>query len=151
MCANFPYVPATLAIQILHKIRYTSSNGMAVNPAVPAVLPQLAPDAATRLDFAKWLVDPRNPLTARVTVNRIWQEYFGKGLVETENDFGTQGAKPSHPELLDYLASEFMRANWSQKAVHRLIVTSAVYRQSSRQRPEIEEADPYNKLLARQN
>ncbi len=126
-------------------------KGMAVKPGIPAVLPQLPAEANTRLDFAKWLVDERNPLTARVTVNRIWQEYFGKGLVETENDFGAQGAKPSHPELLDWLASEFMRAKWSQKAIHRLIVTSAVYRQSSKQRPDLDEVDPYNKLLARQN
>jgi hypothetical protein len=115
------------------------------------VLPQLPPDATSRLDFAKWLVDERNPLTARVTVNRMWQEYFGKGLVETENDFGAQGSTPTHPELLDWLASEFMRSHWSQKAVHRLIVTSAVYRQSSKARKDVEEADPYNKLLARQN
>jgi hypothetical protein len=81
----------------------------------------------------------------------MWQAYFGKGIVETENDFGTQGAKPTHPELLDWLASEFVRQKWSQKAMHRLIVTSATYRQSSKQRPEIEEADPYNQLLARQN
>jgi hypothetical protein len=126
-------------------------KGIAVKPGVPAVLPQLAPDADTRLDLAKWLVDERNPLTARVTVNRIWQEYFGKGLVETENDFGAQGARPTHPELLDWLAGEFIRDHWSQKAIHRLIVTSAVYRQSSRQRSDLEEADPYNKLLARQN
>jgi hypothetical protein len=126
-------------------------KGAVVQPGVPAVLPQPPAGATTRLDFAKWLVDPRNPLTARVTVNRIWQEYFGKGIVETENDFGAQGARPSHPALLDWLASEFIRQGWSQKAVHRLIVTSAAYRQSSKQRPELEEADPYNKLLARQN
>jgi hypothetical protein len=126
-------------------------KGVAVKPAIPAVLPQLPAEANTRLDFARWLVDDRNPLTARVTVNRYWQEYFGKGLVDTENDFGTQGAKPSHPELLDWLASEFMRAKWSSKAIHRLIVTSAVYRQSSSQRRDVEEVDPYNKLLARQN
>ncbi|MDQ2898186.1 MAG: PSD1 and planctomycete cytochrome C domain-containing protein [Acidobacteriota bacterium] len=126
-------------------------KGAIVKPAVPAVLPQLPPNATSRLDLAKWLVDPQNPLTSRVTVNRIWQEYFGKGIVETENDFGTQGAKPTHPELLDWLASEFVRRNWSQKAIHRLIVTSATYRQSSKRREDIEEADPYNKLLARQN
>jgi hypothetical protein len=126
-------------------------HGITVKPAIPAVLPQLPAEANTRLDFARWLVDRQNPLTARVTVNRIWQEYFGKGLVETENDFGAQGSAPSHPELLDWLASEFVRANWSQKAVHRLIVTSAVYRQSSKRRPELDEVDPYNKLLARQN
>ncbi len=107
-------------------------KGVSVKPAIPAVLPQLPAEANTRLDFAKWLVDPQNPLTSRVTVNRIWQEYFGKGIVETENDFGKQGAKPSHPELLDWLASEFIRQKWSQKAIHRLIVTSATYRQSSK-------------------
>jgi hypothetical protein len=126
-------------------------KGAVVKPAVPAVLPALPPTATSRLDLARWLVDPRNPLTSRVTVNRMWQAYFGKGIVETENDFGTQGAKPSHPELLDWLASEFIRQNWSQKAIHRLVVTSATYRQSSKQRPEVEEVDPYNKLLARQN
>jgi hypothetical protein len=126
-------------------------RGVSVKPAVPAVLPQLPAGADTRLDFAKWLVDSRNPLTSRVTVNRIWQAYFGKGIVETENDFGKQGASPSHPELLDWLASEFIRQKWSQKAIHRLIVTSATYRQSSKRRPETEAVDPYNKLLARQN
>ncbi len=126
-------------------------KGIPVQPGVPEVLPPLPPEANTRLDFAKWLVREDNPLTARVTVNRMWQEYFGKGIVESENDFGAQGFKPSHLELLDYLASEFMRQKWSQKAIHRLIVTSATYRQASKQRPELDEADPYNKLLARQN
>ena len=126
-------------------------KGVTVKPGVPEVLPPLPPEANTRLDFAKWLVDERNPLTARVTVNRMWQEYFGKGIVESEGDFGAQGSLPTHPELLDYLASEFMRSKWSQKAIHRLIVTSATYRQASKQRPELEEIDPYNKLLARQN
>ncbi len=126
-------------------------KGIDVKPAIPAVLPQLPENATSRLDFARWLVDERNPLTARVTVNRIWQEYFGKGLVESEGDFGAQGSKPSHPELLDWLASEFMQSGWSQKKLHRLIVTSAVYRQASKARPELDEVDPYNKLLARQN
>jgi Protein of unknown function (DUF1553)/Protein of unknown function (DUF1549)/Planctomycete cytochrome C len=126
-------------------------RGVSVKPAMPAVLPQLTAGANTRLDLAKWLVDPENPLTSRVTVNRIWQFYFGKGIVETENDFGKQGASPSHPELLDWLASEFIRQKWSQKAIHRLIVASATYRQSSKRRPETEAVDPYNKLLARQN
>jgi hypothetical protein len=85
----------------------------------------------TRLDLAQWLVSPENPLTARVIMNRVWQQYFGKGLVETENDFGLQGARPTHPELLDWLATEFMARGWSLKAMHRLIVTSATYRQSS--------------------
>jgi hypothetical protein len=86
-----------------------------------------------------------------VTVNRIWQEYFGRGIVETENDFGTQGSPPSHPELLDWLAVEFMERGWSQKAIHRAIVTSAVYRQSSEVRWDLEEKDPRNYLLARQS
>jgi hypothetical protein len=81
----------------------------------------------------------------------MWQQYFGKGLVETENDFGTQGSLPTHPELLDWLATEFVGRNWSQKAMHRLIVTSATYRQASRVRPELSDKDPYNRLLARQN
>jgi hypothetical protein len=126
-------------------------KGLTVKPAIPAVLPQLPAEANTRLDFAKWLVDPQNPLTSRVTVNRIWQAYFGKGIVETESDFGKQGAAPSHPELLDWLASEFVRQKWSQKAIHRLIVTSTTYRQASTRRPDTEAVDPFNKLLARQN
>ena len=85
------------------------------------------------------------------TVNRVWQRYFGKGIVDTESDFGTQGEKPSHPELLDWLAVEFMDRGWSRKAVHRLIVTSAVYRQASKLRPEASAVDPDNRLLARQN
>jgi hypothetical protein len=126
-------------------------RGVSVKPAIPAVLPQLPEGAKTRLDLARWLVDPQNPLTSRVTVNRMWQAYFGKGIVETESDFGKQGATPSHPELLDWLAREFMQQKWSQKAIHRLIVTSATYRQSSKRRPDTETVDPYNKLLARQN
>jgi hypothetical protein len=86
-----------------------------------------------------------------VAVNRIWGHYFGLGLVETENDFGTQGEKPSHPELLDWLASEFMKQGWSLKALHKLIVTSATYRQSSAARPDLETMDPRNRLLARQS
>src|SRR5581483_1705801 len=96
------------------------------------------------------LVSSSNPLTARVTINRLWQNYFGVGLVETDNDFGTQGTPPSHPELLDWLATEFIAQKWSLKAMHRLIVTSATYRQSSRHRPELATIDPRNRLLARQ-
>src|SRR5688500_1915124 len=111
-----------------------------VQPGVPRVLPALKVDKRTpnRLDLAKWIVDPQNPLTARVTVNRIWQQYFGRGLVETENDFGTQGIPPTHPELLDYLATELIQNKWSLKHFHRLVVTSATYRQSSVVRPELE-------------
>ncbi|MBL8827405.1 MAG: DUF1553 domain-containing protein [Planctomycetaceae bacterium] len=128
-------------------------HGAKVAPAVPAVLPPLkaAKGAPNRLDFARWLVDKQNPLTPRVTVNRVWQAYFGQGLVTTENDFGTTGEKPSHPELLDWLASEFIKHGWSMKQLHRLIVTSGTYRQASNFRPELREQDPYNKLLARQS
>ena len=90
-----------------------------------------------------------NPLTARVAVNRIWEQYFGRGLVETSEDFGSQGEKPTHPELLDWLAVEFMDRNWSMKAMHRLIVTSSAYRQTSAISPEVLAADPYNKLISR--
>ncbi len=127
--------------------------GDPVAPGVPKVLPPLpsGPSAPTRLDLARWLVDPRNPLTARVAVNRIWQAYFGRGLVETENDFGTQGTPPSDPELLDWLATEFAGNGWGVKAIHRLIVTSATYRQSSRVRPDLARVDPDNRKLARQS
>jgi Protein of unknown function (DUF1553) len=96
------------------------------------------------------MVDRRNPLAARVVVNRIWQTYFGRGLVETDNDFGTQGALPSHPELLDWLACELMDRGWRQKEIHRLIVSSATYRQASRGRPDGQSFDPDNRLLWRQ-
>jgi hypothetical protein len=127
-------------------------QGAKVVPGVPAVLAPLEKKAGTvpnRLDLARWLVCDKNPLTARVTVNRIWQRYFGRGLVKTAEDFGTQGERASHPELLDWLATEFVRLGWSQKAVHRLIVTSATYRQSSRLTSELRERDPENVLLAR--
>jgi hypothetical protein len=103
-----------------------------------------------RLALARWLVAAENPLPARVTVNRFWQEFFGRGLVETSENFGKQGERPSHPELLDWLATEFRERGWSMKAVHRLIVTSAVYRQSSTARPELLTRDPHNRMLARQ-
>ena len=151
-------LPAPRRSYLFIKGDFTRDGGT-VEPAVPAVLHSLVPSPTTnRLDLARWIVDPRNPLLARVTVNRIWLQYFGRGLVETENDFGTQGALPTHPELLDWLACEFIRpeasrpgtAAWSLKALHRLIVTSATYRQASRVRPELRERDPDNKLLARQ-
>jgi hypothetical protein len=128
-------------------------KGSAVEPGGLAVLPPMKTTGgkATRLDFARWLVDPANPLTPRVTVNRIWQEYFGAGIVPTENDFGVMGAPPSHPELLDFLAARFLESGWSQKALHRLIVTSAVYKQASTMRADAAAIDPENRLLARQN
>ena len=122
-----------------------------VTPNVPAILDQLPRSSAnSRLDLAHWLVSRANPLTARVTVNRIWMQYFGRGLVETENDFGTQGTAPSHPRLLDWLAAELIHQRWSLKAIHRLIVTSATYRQASLARPELIAVDADNRLLARQ-
>jgi hypothetical protein len=122
-------------------------KGVRVEAATPA---WLGPPATgkSRLDLARWLVDGRNPLTARVTVNRIWQSHFGLGIVETENDFGSQGTPPSHPELLDWLACQFNDSR-SFKNLHRLIVNSATYRQSSKARPELANLDPRNKLLAR--
>jgi hypothetical protein len=126
------------------------NKGEKVEPGVPAVLPPL-PDgaAADRLGLAKWLLDPGHPLTARVAVNRFWQMYFGMGIVRTSEDFGSQGEAPSHPELLDWLATEFVRGGWDIKALQRLIVTSATYRQSSRVTPDLLERDPENRLLAR--
>jgi hypothetical protein len=123
-----------------------------VTPGTPKVLhafqkPQTLPN---RLDLAKWIVSPQNPLTARVIVNRVWQQYFGRGIVETENDFGMQGTAPSHPELLDWLATELIAKKWSLKELHKLIVTSKTYRQSSANRPDLIEKDPQNYLLARQ-
>jgi mono/diheme cytochrome c family protein len=125
--------------------------GEEVHPGTPSILPPMDSKKPNRLDLAKWIVDPENPLTARVAVNRIWQEYFGRGIVETENDFGSQGAPPTNPELLDYLATELVANHWSLKHIHRLIVTSAAYQQSSNARPDLENVDPYNNLLARQS
>jgi len=105
----------------------------------------------SRLDLAKWLVDPKNPLTSRVTANRTWMRYFGKGIVETEEDFGTRGALPSHPDLLDTLSAYFIKSDWSMKKLHRLIVTSKTYTQSSKVNPESRKADPGNYLLSRQS
>ena len=105
----------------------------------------------SRLDLAKWLIDPKNPLTSRVTANRTWMRYFGKGIVETEEDFGTRGALPSHPDLLDALSTYFIKSGWSMKKLHRLIVTSKTYTQSSKVSPESLKVDPGNYLLSRQS
>jgi hypothetical protein len=121
-----------------------------VIPMVPSFLPPMPEDAPkNRLGLAQWLVSDANPLTARVTVNRFWQSYFGTGIVKTAEDFGSQGEAPSHPELLDYLATEFVRTGWDVKAMQRLMVTSATYRQASAVTPELRERDPENRLLAR--
>jgi hypothetical protein len=136
----------------VHKGGDFLQKGEPVQPGTPAALPPLPVEGrSNRLDLARWLVSRSNPLTARVAVNRIWQEYFGKGIVETQDDFGIKGSPPSHPELLDWLAVELMDRNWGRKAIHRLIVTSAAYRQASRRRDDIDHADPENRLLARQN
>ncbi len=124
-----------------------------VEPGTPAVLPPL--DVATdepvdRLALARWITSEDNPLTARVIVNRVWQVYFGRGLVETENDFGTLGTLPSHPELLDSMALDFREQGWSLKELHRQIVTSQTYLQSSAARDDLVTLDPHNYLLARQ-
>ena len=123
-----------------------------VTCGTPSVLPPLAAAATpvNRLDLARWIASPENPLTSRVIVNRVWQQYFGRGLVETENDFGLQGSAPSHPELLDWLALDFIEHGWSLKALHRRIVMSHTYRQSSRDRVDLKAKDPRNYLLARQ-
>ena len=126
------------------------NQGKPVEPGLPAFLPSIPEaEAVNRLSFAKWLVDGRNPLTARVMVNRVWAHYFGQGLVTTVDDFGSQGEAPSHPDLLDWLAVEFVESGWDIKALHWLIVTSETYQQSSRRRSELEERDPGNRWLAR--
>jgi len=124
--------------------------GDPVEPGTPAVLhPYREEGPRNRLALARWLVNRENPLVARVTVNRLWAELFGEGIVSTPEDFGIKGERPSHPELLDWLAVEFMEGGWSQKKLLRRIVTSATYRQSSRVTPEMLERDPRNHLLAR--
>ncbi len=121
-----------------------------VPAGVPGQLPKLRPgERADRLSFAKWLVRKDNPLTARVFVNRVWQQYFGRGIVETVEDFGTQGSPPTHPELLDWLANEFVTSGWNQKALHRKIVLSSTYRQSSTVSQAALAKDPKNEWLAR--
>jgi len=151
-------IPTTMVAKEMDKSRETfvlmrgeyDKKGEKVEPGVPSILPPLPKDAPTnRLGFARWLVDPSHPLTARVTVNRYWQQYFGIGLVNTAEDFGVQGERPSHPELLDWLATEFIRTGWDVKRLQKLIVTSATYRQTSRATPALLAKDPENRLLAR--
>ena len=163
-------VPTTLAMRERPTPRQTHvqlrgdflRKGDAVQAGYPAVLTPVAyapgSPRLTRLDLSKWLTSPENPLTARVAVNREWQKFFGKGLVDTENDFGIQGSYPTHPELLEWLAAEFMspskptdRRPWALKRLHKLIVTSSTYRQSSTVRADLVKLDPQNKLLGRQN
>ena len=151
-------IPTSMVMQEMENPRDTfvlvrgayDKPGAQVNPGVPAILPPLPPGVENnRLGLARWLVDPSNPLTARVTVNRFWQMYFGAGLVRTVENFGSQGEPPSHSMLLDWLAAEFMGSGWDVKSLQKIIVMSATYRQSSREFPELLEKDPGNRLLAR--
>jgi hypothetical protein len=150
-------IPTTMVMQEMEKPRDTfllirgqyNQKGEKVSPGTPAVLPPLPQMTPNRLALAKWLVDPSHPLTARVAVNRFWENHFGAGLVRTPDNFGLQGERPTHPELLDWLATEFIRNGWDVKAIQRLIVTSATYRQSSKATPALLERDPENRLLAR--
>ncbi len=140
---------------MLNKGNYESKSEVKVEGAIPSmfaksvVMDGESPVRLNRLDLARWLVSPENPLAARVTVNRAWQAFFGIGIVKTAEDFGVQSEPPSHPELLDWLATEFVSRGWDMKAVHRLIVTSATYRQDSRVTAARHERDPENRLLAR--
>jgi hypothetical protein len=151
-------IPATLVMADMPEERESfvmirgqyDKPGDKVTRNVPAFLPPLANATnPTRLDLARWLVAPENPLTARVTVNRLWQQFFGFGIVKTSADFGSQGEPPTHPELLDWLAVDFRESGWDVKALIRRIVTSSTYRQSSAAAPELWKRDPENRLLAR--
>jgi mono/diheme cytochrome c family protein len=139
--------------KVLHRGEFLSPTDP-VEPGTPAIIPPVKARAGgrpDRLDLARWLVAPENPLTSRVIANQFWLHLFGEGIVRTPGDFGVRGEKPSHPELLDWLASELVQSGWSGKHLIRLIVTSATYRQRSEVRPELAEIDPLNLLLARQN
>jgi cytochrome c553 len=152
-----PQLPATLAMQAdpretrLFVRGNPERPGEVVRPGVPAFLhPLKAAGTPTRLDLARWLVAPENPLVGRVTVNRMWQQYFGRGIVETADNFGVQTPPPVERDVLDWLAGEFIARSWSVKALHRMIVCSATYRQSSQARPELDSIDPTNRLLSHQ-
>lgn len=142
-------LPTPRPTYVLKRGEY-DKRGETVEPATPESILPLDPKLPrNRLGLAQWLVDPNNPLTSRVLVNRYWQMFFGRGLVATTEDFGSQGALPTHPELLDWLAKRFMDSSWDLKAMDKLIVTSATYRQSSQAGPELLARDPDNRLLAR--
>jgi hypothetical protein len=136
------------ATHVLHRGQY-NEPGEKVSAGVPAIFPAIRKTQSNRLDFAQWLVDPAHPLTARVAVNRYWQQLFGTGLVKTAEDFGIQGELPSHPGLLDWLALEFIRSGWDTKHMYRLILNSATYRQTSHVGAAAYRRDPENRLLAR--
>jgi hypothetical protein len=143
-----------LITRVLPRGNWQDESGPIVEPAVPHFLPQPKLKGAnqlTRLDLAHWLVAPENPLTARAFVNRLWKQFFGNGLSNQPEELGAQGESPTHPELLDWLGVEFRESGWDVKHVVRLMVTSAVYQQDARIRPELRDVDPNNRLLARQN
>jgi hypothetical protein len=151
-------IPTTMVMQEMEKPREThilrrgeyDQKGEKVAMGTPeALLPMPKEYPSNRLGLARWLVNPAHPLTSRVAVNRFWQMFFGTGIVRTAEDFGVQGERPTHPELLDWLATEFIRLRWDIKALQKMIVTSAAYRQSSCITPEHLERDPENRLLAR--
>lgn len=153
-----PRYQTTMIMQERDKLRPTQIHrrgeflnvGDEVTPSVPSVLPPLPASAPrNRLSLARWLVSPDNPLVSRVVMNRSWTAFFGRGIVNSVEDFGTMGEAPSHPQLLDWLATEFIRRKWSMKAMHRLVVTSATYRQSSQTTPRLLKDDPANVWLAR--
>jgi hypothetical protein len=151
-----PYVTTTREpdpVRVLPRGNWLDDSGPVVEPAVPHFLPQIETDGrrATRLDLARWLVSPGNPLTARVLVNRLWKLYFGQGLSRTLEDLGTQGEWPTHPELLDWLAVELVESGWDVKHVVRTLVTSKAYRRSSVASKELIERDPYNRFYARRS
>jgi len=154
------FTPATISaepreVRILPRGNWMDDSGEIVTPATPHFLPDLRESSderrLTRLDLAKWLVAPENPLTARTFVNRLWAQYFGIALSKAPEDLGLQGEYPVHAELLDWLAAEFVDSGWNIKHITKLIVQSDVYRQTSRATPELKELDPYNRLLARQS
>ena len=144
-----------LTIRVLPRGNWQDETGAVVLPGTPSFLPgrleSTAEKRLTRLDLARWIVSKENPITARATANRMWQMFFGTGLSAALDDLGSQGELPSHPELLDWLASEFRGSGWDMKHMVRLMVTSATYRQSSSLRPELRDIDPANRLLASQN
>ena len=158
---NRPVPPSTNALVIKTKSRESHVHvrgnflrlGKKVQPGTPAFLPPMSArgKVADRLDLARWIVDHRHPLTARVAINRIWSHLFGRGLVTTSDQFGITGSPPTHPQLLDWLATEYVRLGWSRKAMIRLIVQSSTYRQSSLRRDDLETQDPENQLWARQS
>jgi hypothetical protein len=139
-------------VRVLPRGNWLDDSGEVVQPGTPASLNRLTFDGkrANRLDLARWLLAEDNPLTARVFVNRLWMLLHGEGIVRTMDDFGSQGAWPTHPELLDWLAVEFRRSGWDTRHMIRLMVTSNTYRQSSRPTEALKQRDPYNTLLARQ-